>query len=431
MIVKGKLLKKLQDAGIQVEEVEYKEFNDDMSFEIAKRSIAKFPCGREFKNYKFGIRPVETKTLLASSFERYRFIKDYEAVWSMSDGIIECTLQNVSRMLMSGNYQFNQLARRLGLLPTKEDEAIKRIDFDQGDNNYKASIGYASVEHAILSAGTFGVRNFESCTRRITIRIENIELKSHDQALDLLEKIGNSLLFKIDLTSNISFKLAVDETRRSPINRVKTEYIVDLTFPIYEYDKEPMSLYWYAKSAHDMPLLRFLALYQILEFYFPIFSQKEAHQTVQNIIKDPRFDPNKDSNITKILSSITHSKNQNGFGSEIEQLKATMVYCVTGEDIRDLIESDLELSEYFKEKKSKQIASKGINLASNNIDLVMDCAERIYEIRCRVVHTKASDKNYNLLLPSSPELRNLKFDTVILENVAKKVLISSSRTLKI
>ena len=72
-----------------------------------------------------------------------------------------------------------------------------------------------------------------------------------------------------------------------------------------------------------------------------------------------------------------------------------------------------------------------MNISNQNADLVSEASERIYEIRCRVVHTKSSEKSYELLLPSSPELKHLIFDISILEMIAKKVIVASSRLLKI
>jgi len=233
------------------------------------------------------------------------------------------------------------------------------------------------------------------------------------------------------MTSNIGFKLAEDrELRRSYFRRRRQETELDKSFPLYEYDSEPMSLYWYAKSATEMPLLQFLALYQILEFYYPIFSQREAHQKIKNLIKDPRFSPNKDSDISKILSSIKQNKNQLGFGSELDQLKATLTHCIANEGILEIMQSDEEAMEYFADKKCKKLATKTIN-ASNLSSLISDSAERIYEIRCRIVHTKVSEKNYKLLLPSSPELKFMSFEIAILEQIVKKVLIASSRTINV
>jgi len=40
-----------------------------------------------------------------------------------------------------------------------------------------------------------------------------------------------------------------------------------------------------------VPLLQFLAFYQVVEFYYPMFSEKDAIHRLKIILKDPRFDP--------------------------------------------------------------------------------------------------------------------------------------------
>lgn len=430
MKIEGKLLEKLKEAGIEIEELEREIFSEEDKTEIIKYDVAKFPCARDFIPIRFSDR-IEEKDYLQSDFEYFKFIEDFEAIWSPKNKVIECELQPVTRFGAHPHYLMRRLARALGE-ENEETEEYSRFEFDESDDHIKVSLGDASLEYAILSFLKEKRPRFEFARRRPTIRIENIDISKHDKAKSVLEKIGNSVLFKLDMTGNIGFKLVEDrDIRRSYFRRKKSEYDLDKSFPTYEYDSEPMSLYWYAKSAIGMPLLQFLALYQILEFYFPIFSQKDAHHQIKNLIKDPRFNPNKDSDITKILSAISQNKNQLGFGSELEQLKSTLINCITNEELRETIENDEDMMEFFKDKKSKGLSSKNLNIINKAADLVNECAERIYEIRCRVVHIKASDKNYELLLPSSPELKHLVYDITILETIAKKVLVSTSRLLKI
>ena len=313
-----------------------------------------------------------------------------------------------------------------------ETDEYARYELEKSENGIIISIGSASIEYAILSCLKTRMPRFDFARKRLTIKIENINIIEHDKTKSLLEKIGNSVLFKLDMSLNWGVKLTEDrEIKRAYLRRKKEQTAINKSFPIYEYDNEPMSLYWYAKSAIEMPLLQFLALYQILEFYFPIFSNKKAHSTIKNIIKDPRFNPNKDSDITKIVSTLSYNKNQLGFGSELEQLKSTIQDCITVEELREHIESDTDMIEFFKSKKAKVLSSKTVDITNQSIDLVNEISERIYEIRCRVVHTKSSDKNYDILIPSSPELKYLIYDISIVEIIAKKVLVATSRLMKI
>ncbi|MBB2951578.1 hypothetical protein [Sphingobacterium sp. JUb56] len=433
MPISAKILQKLQNAKI---EIEIEEIEETSKLDIIKKNgkeattkhYAKIPCEREFTllNLK---EDIEADFYLKSNFEKYKYIKDYEAIWSTEEKVIECELENTRKFL-----GFTLLSRNLHRIFGENEynsEDYNRYEFDNSEVGIKISIGHASIEYALLACKSGAYSNFSFNRRKITIRIENISIPTHEKAQKILEKIGNSLLFKIDMTLNLGLKLAQDRSFKKSFNKNrKSEFLVDKSFPIYEYDKEPISLYWYAKSAYEMPLLQFLALYQILEFYFPIFSQKAAHQQIKDLIKDPRFNANKDSDITRIISAISLNKNREGFGTELEQLKATISSCVTDDDIREVIQQN-DMVDFYKERKSKKISNKTFNLENKSTNLINESAERIYEIRCRVVHTKASEKNYEPLLPSSPELKDLGNDITIIEMIVKKIMISTSRLLTI
>jgi hypothetical protein len=54
-----------------------------------------------------------------------------------------------------------------------------------------------------------------------------------------------------------------------------------------------------------MPLLQFLAYYQCLEFYFPIYSQTEAQRRVRAILKNPGFNPQRDTDVNELLATCS------------------------------------------------------------------------------------------------------------------------------
>lgn len=58
-------------------------------------------------------------------------------------------------------------------------------------------------------------------------------------------------------------------------------------------------------------------------------------------------------------------------------------------------------------------------------------SQRIYEIRCRIVHTKAGEHDVDLLLPFSAEARILAFDLELLEFIVRTALIAGSRPLRL
>jgi hypothetical protein len=57
-----------------------------------------------------------------------------------------------------------------------------------------------------------------------------------------------------------------------------------------------------------------------------------------------------------------------------------------------------------------------------------DVADRVYDIRCKIVHTKTDtrDGSVELLLPFSPEAEQLSFDIDLVQHLAQLVLVASS-----
>jgi hypothetical protein len=160
----------------------------------------------------------------------------------------------------------------------------------------------------------------------ITMKIEGLSISNHDLAKSALERISNSLFFQIDielgvpLTLQREIELSIGRHRRS-LRRTEG---FKLQFPRTEYNEAPMELYWYAQSAVGMPLLQFLAFYQAIEYYFPIYSRAEALRKVRNILKDPSFRAERDADVGRVLTALS-SKGHSGFGDERTQLKAVLL----------------------------------------------------------------------------------------------------------
>jgi len=206
-------------------------------------------------------------------------------------------------------------------------------------------------------------------------------------------------------------------------NKLNLNAIPSIEYPKYEYDSGPISLYWYARSAVNMPLLQFLAFYQTIEFYYPVYFRSEFNRKIRAILKDPSFKIERDSDISKI-TSIVGSKSG---GTEREQLKATLHECVEPSDLQAYVEENKSRFEFFSSKQ-KGITSCTLNFKNRNIDIISQVADRIYDIRCKVVHVKSEDgeTELELLLPYTEEAENLSYDIELVQFLAQKVLICSS-----
>jgi hypothetical protein len=424
------LKKKLDEAKVVYEEIV------PVDPEFPKRIIFDIPAGREKNECFFAFREEPLELALNCEFEKFRFLQGYEGIWSKEKGVIEAEITSVEN---PSRFFFNRLNELINK-PEKEDEDEETEEITiiplPSFEDYIISMGYCSQEFAFLSSsrerGPRG-RNM----RRITVKIENSRVTTHDTARDILEKIANSIFFQIDLAYEIPISL--QSQRESWIERHnkrrRKQLFVDKTAtisePKYEYDSEPISLYWYAKESGQMPIFQYLAFYQTVEFYFPIYSSFEAKQKIQGIIKDPRFNPNRDTDITKIISTIQSNSGGKSFGNEREQLKATINACTNNIELKEFFSADQNRFDFYSENKGKNLAKQKISVKNETADFVAEVSERIYEIRCRIVHSKASEGDFEVLLPYSNEVKKMDFDIELMEFIARKVLITSSRPIKI
>src|ERR1017187_5424888 len=358
----------------------------------------------------------EVEELLSCPFEKVVFLSDYDAFCSYEEGWIDASVTGLGTTPLTG-----LLRRRLfGIMPSENfDPSAHSIELE--------SVHPSSIKAHLLLAG----HRLSKVVGRPgpSLQLKGLSISSHDQAIDLLETVSDGLFFEIDTRFNLA--LGIRKFRR-PTNRpfLKSDDLgrKALQIPQWRYDKQPMSLYWYGRSATSMPLLQFLAYYQAIEFYFPIYSQNEAIKQVRSLLKSPSFSIHDDSDISRLLTAIQLSR-AGGFGDERSQLRATIQSCVDAQDLRSFLTSDERTSEFYSSQSHwKEVSKEKVPINKADADLRISVADRIYDIRCKIVHSKADGgpTKAELLLPFSKEAELLSFDIELSRYVARSVLVASS-----
>ena len=408
------LRERCRDADIPV-----KEFRDDYGMEGV---VVGMPCGREERPLYLW-EDSDIDSLLAAPFEDYIFIAGYRAICSYENRRIEAAIEAFGRRTSRILYR-----RLFGSVPARDEDTLDdyRIELanEIGGIPWHVAIGPASDD----MLGLTGTRS--TFFRPLSLSIADVNISRHDQALSLLERVAGSVFFQIDLTMGLPLTLA---RYRSPVlpGRLKLprEAPPELQFPMVEYDREPMALYWYGRSASGMPLLQFLAYYQAIEFYFPTYSQAEARRRIRNILKDPAFRHDRDADIGRLLAAV--SAGSPGLGDERSQLRATLQECLDPGELRSYLTEDDARSKFFS-AKAESLTDVVIPLRKPTVDLRDSVTDRIYDIRCRVVHTKGPghDGRLGLLLPFSPQADLLYHDVRLVQYISRQVIIAGSSPLR-
>jgi hypothetical protein len=383
------------------------------------------PAGRETRTLVV-TSASSADALLARSFESICFVGDYEAICSYAEGYIEAAVGTLGS---------------LGSMRLRELVGIKSLSRADREKTYVIGIKPPPdhpniiVELSVGSDRLFPFASRSSSPSRPNLSIRNVELATNERAIHLLEMIANSLFFEIDLRFNIP--LGLIRYRRfvgvgtGRINSRESLEERPLLFPSTTYDRSALSLYWYGRSAAGLPLLRFLAFYQSIEFYFPTYSQNEAINQAKKILKDPRFSVHDDGDVTRLVSRIGGGR-AGVLGDERSQLRSVINSCVDAVALRDFL-TDAALKIFYTDPKHpwKQVSKVKIPLNDVEADLRASIAERLYDIRCRIVHAKSEggQAKSEVLLPFSREAEMLSEDTRVIQFISTQTLIASSSKL--
>lgn len=371
------------------------------------------PNGRTSRRIR--IAAPDAAALLRSNLNEITMLGNLVAFSDKTTGAIEAKIVDSRglpsiRMLKSvpGYGQPEMTQRGVIEAPTSGDGSL----ILRAEDGRRIEIGAPSE----LASGLF--RPARTAT---TIRIFGVDIARHDEALRALTDIANALFFDLDVLYGTSLALA--EVKSPNPSNVRARAETSPFFPRNTYSEKALALYRYGRSAQGLPLLEFLAYYQSLEYFFPSFSHAETSTAMRTLLLDPRFNPSDDADVARLINTAAPAV-RIGLG-ERDQLKSTMRSVLRVSELREIVES-ANVADHFTSKK--QIIAGTSPLRIEGDDLREQLAERIYTIRCRIVHSKddGGPRGEELLLPTSPEAGRLGRDIGVLRYVAQQAIIAQA-----
>lgn len=185
-------------------------------------------------------------TLAQIDFENYAFVEGYEAICSYKHGFIESCIKTV---VVSSNFVLSLLLRRPYQEVVKDESASHTIQL-KDDDGKSIIISIGKPRDPILRF----YRNFILAEDSgITIKISGLKINNNLEAKNILEKLANSWFFTIRAIAGVPMMLETVQTLSETIWPVdlETGKKNSVILPKYEYDFEPLQLYWYAVSAYS------------------------------------------------------------------------------------------------------------------------------------------------------------------------------------
>lgn len=375
-----------------------------------------FRNGRQTR--EVAVLPSEAAAFIGEPLDKLVFLGDYLAYLDESTGAIEARVTQASA---SGITRLPMVAQIPGAIPTRigtRDGGPDVVD----DAELELERGGKRLR--LVSPSDFGLVLTQGPRRGKVLRIEGFAFARHDEALAALERLSGSLFFDIDVMYGLS--LALQKVRTYSRRRGLAPSRKPVEFPTNVYAPEALALYQYGRSAQGLPLLEFLAYYQAVEFYFPAYAHAETSASLRTELLNPRFDPTSDNDISRLIELAAPAVRA-GIG-EKEQLRATLRAATTVDGVRAAI-ARLDGAD-GNPLTDKSGALQGTErLRPEATDIREQLADRIYAIRCRIVHTKQDGGNTgsDLLLPTSAEAAQLYPDIVMMRYVAQQAIFGQAK----
>ncbi|MGV9213844.1 hypothetical protein ACTFTM_18475 [Micromonospora sp. RB23] len=383
--------------------------------------IVSLPSGGKDQR-RFSVSARSAEEWLASNFDNWIFLKDYGAVFDRSKNFIEALVRAPRLSLSNIIHSLHRQATRKSM-----------TDFLQAvpsENTMKISCnGNALVVDAELSPVSPGLGAAEGSSSSMSLKLALNAPVTYEAAVSLLERFSAALFFELDMLYDAPLSLRESKAQRlrSTMRHRIPDNLRMPTSPKNSYPAEATSLYTYGRSANDMPLLQYLAFYQVLEYFFPIYSRSETVRRFQRRLKDPVFDPNNESQIATLVSFL--NSEARALQYEEEQLKATLDACIDDDSIRRFFDQFEGCRDFLAKKNALKGVSHLVFTEHGNVPpLVNQVAARIYQIRCRIVHAKedGGPRGVEILLPYSAEAKMLRHDIDFVRWIAQRVLIQGA-----
>jgi hypothetical protein len=256
-----------------------------------------------------------------------------------------------------------------------------------------------------------------------TVKIDLGKSVDDKSIAEITENLIRSLIYELDVRNGV-----IIGTRTRPLprevrgtarrRRSRTEKV---RYPKIRIQREVSDLFNFASQASDNPPLAFLSYYQTLEYFIPAAVRQSALKRIRRELRDPTFDEDRDDCILRVVSATERSVNI----PEASQLRTL---------VNEFVRKD-RLEEFFRQEWGNYFTRKGpiqgveaISLSSS-ANLSDQVADRIYQIRNRIVHAK-DDPRYQearVLLPQSQEAQALGPDIELVRLLATEAILGTQR----
>lgn len=236
-----------------------------------------------------------------------------------------------------------------------------------------------------------------------------------------LRQIAEAGLFHFAYGNSVCFNLASKFERDH--YRLGQRRRQEVQFPRRIYNSELLSYYNLALSS-DSLLLGYIALYKILEYFFPIAAENALHKRMMEKLITPDFSHTKPKQLRELAKIIRQ------FDQRMDEQKMLVTVIDTYFSPNEIIDWVNEHEKLTKEKYytlSQKVLGETFVLDMNPDKLSSSLAKRIYHTRNVLVHNK-EDEPYRFI-PFTGQEENLTKEIPIVLFLVEQLIIKTGKDL--
>lgn len=370
------------------------------------------PAGRSKR--KIYIAKEAISSLVEINLAAWKSLEKYDGVWNENDGTIAI------RLRASDGMSLWKLRRLINEWRDETFDYRGSTHFDMKDPASGLAIR-VGVNHSDVDVLLRG----RNRTPLLSMTVSNTGIQKTADADELIELLVDSVSFDFLVSYGVSLLPQRLESRVSRELPHTSNSKKEPSFPVNAYPRAAIALYQAGRDRFSSPLIRYWAYYQVLEYFFPRFSQDKAVRQLSRLLRNPGFDPHSNDQILKAVDlAVAVSK---GHGSEEEQLYTTISSIVDSTEITELID-DLGIGSVLS--KRSEISQKTVK-TSDRTEVLQQLSQRIYDIRCSIVHSKHSNSRTSGpgLLPGTHHDDFIASELPLIEYLARQALFASAERL--
>jgi hypothetical protein len=303
-----------------------------------------------------------------------------------------------------------------------EGESVKRVHLSGADPDPCLEISNASPLAMLLYGGMLETGRVRLTSRRIpflaTLKIAYGNAWDHERIRRSSEATARSLIYELDVRNGVLMELdAPSASLDISLGRGPLEAPRPIRYPSTTIDYEVSVLFGFASQVTDDPPDAFLSYYKALEYFIPKAAHQSAIKNVRRELRDPTFDSADDASLLRLIEAAKGPK----AADEQNQIRIVVNEYVRPGRLEEFF--DRGWGDYFTHKGPVK-GVPAIN-SRNNLSLSDQVADRVSQIRNRLVHAKDDPKlgDARVLLPRSTAANALTPDVLLVRLLVTEAIL--------